>query len=227
MKLRKDEGSEPVNSTEYRSIVGALRYLTHTQPDISFTVGIVSRFMEKPQLKHLQAVKVILRYMKGTMDFGIKYSKEKKETTLLGYTDSDHGNDLNDGRSTSGMAYYVNSNLITRTSQKQRCVALSSCEAEFMAATLATFQGVWLQRMITGITSQKVPPVEMKVDNKSSLDLMKNPVFHGRSKHIDIHFHFICECVENGEIKVSHVCSNEQKADILTKPPGRVKFEEM
>lgn len=198
MKLRKDEGSEPVNSTEYRSIVGALRYLTHTRPDISFAVGIVSRFMEKPQLKHLQVVKVILRYIKGTMDFGIKYSKEKKETTLLGYTDSDHGNDLNDGRSTSGMA-----------------------------ATLATFQGVWLQRMITGITSQKVPPVEMKVDNKSSLDLMKNPVFHGRSKHIDIHFHFICECVENGEIKVSHVCSNEQKADILTKPPGRVKFEEM
>lgn len=96
-----------------------------------------------------------------------------------------------------------------------------------MAATLAACQGVWLRRLITEITGQEVPPVEMKVDNKLSLDLMKNPVFHGRSKHINIRFHFIRECVENGEIKVSHICSNEQKADILTKPLGRLKFEAM
>ena len=125
------------------------------------------------------------------------------------------------------MAYYVNNSLITWASQKQRCVALSSCEAEFMAATLAACQGLWLRRLLKEITGQNVPPVEIKVDNRSSLDLMKNLVFHGRSKHIDIRFHFIRECVENGEISVKFVPSEEQKADILTKPLGRLKFDVM
>ncbi|KAI3518152.1 hypothetical protein L1887_06594 [Cichorium endivia] len=227
LKLRKDEEGELVNPTEYRSIVGALRYLTHTRPDITFAVGIVSRFMEKPTVNHLQAVKGILRYVKGTLEFGLKYSKGKKDVTLTGYSDSDLANDVNDRRSTGGMAYYVNENLISWASQKQRCVALSSCEAEFMAATMAACQGIWLKRLLSEITGQKVPPVQMKIDNKSSLDLMKNPVFHGRSKHIDIRFHFIRECIENGEVTVTHVCSKEQKADILTKALGRLKFEEM
>ena len=96
-----------------------------------------------------------------------------------------------------------------------------------MAATMATYQGIWLRRLLSEITGQKVPHVEMKVDNKSSLDLMKNPVFHGRSKHIDIHFHFIRECIRNGDITVTHVWSKEQNRDILTKPLGKLKFEEM
>ncbi|GKB16092.1 zinc finger, CCHC-type containing protein [Tanacetum coccineum] len=226
LKLLKEEG-ELVNPTEYRSIVGGLRYLTHTRPDISFAVGIVSRFMEKPTVKHLQAVKRILRYVKGTLGYGLKYSKGEKNITLTGYTDSDLANDVNDRKSTGGMVFYVNGNLITWASQKQRCVALSSCEAEFMAATMAACQGIWLRRLLSEITGQNIPPATLLVDNRSSLDLMKNPVFHGRSKHIDIRFHFIRECVENGEITVAHVCGKEQKADILTKPLARVKHEEM
>lgn len=227
LKLRKKEAGELVDPTEYRSIVGALRYLTHTRPDISFAVGIVSRFMEKPMLEHLQAVKCILRYVKGTVNFGLEYTKGKEKVTLTGYSDSDMGNDVNERKSTGGMVFYINNNLITWASQKQRCVALSSCEAEFMAATLAACQGIWLRRLTSEITGQKVPPVKLLVDNKSALELMKNPVFHGRSKHIDIRFHFIRECVENGDIIVTHVDSKEQKADILTKPLGRLKFEEM
>ncbi|KAL7603474.1 hypothetical protein Lser_V15G15914 [Lactuca serriola] len=227
LKLRKNGEGDWVNPTEYRSIVGALRYLTHTRPDITFAVGIVSRYMEKPTSQHLQAVKHILRYIKGTLDFGLRYTKGEENVSLTGYTDSDLANDLDNRRSTGGMAYYVNNSLITWASQKQRCVALSSCEAEFMAATLAACQGIWLRRLLREITGQNVPPVEINVDNRSSLDLMKNPVFHGRSKHIDIRFHFIRECVENGEISVKFVPSEEQKADILTKPLGRLKFEVM
>lgn len=93
--------------------------------------------------------------------------------------------------------------------------------------TKAACQGILWRRLIGEITGQKVPPIALLVDNKSSLDLMKNPVFHGRSKHIDIRFHFIRECVENGEITVTYVWSKEQKADIFTKPLGRLKFEEM
>ena len=152
-------------------------------------------------MNHHQAVKGILRYIKGTLNFGLKYSKGKENVTLNGHTNSDLTNDVNNRRSTGGMTFYMNENLIAWASQKQRCMALSSCEAEFMAATMAACQGIWLRRLLSEITCQKVPPVEMKVDNKSSLDLMKNPVFHGRSKHIDIRFHFIRECIDNGDIQ--------------------------
>ncbi|KAI3522492.1 hypothetical protein L1887_00319 [Cichorium endivia] len=227
LRLSKDEEGELVDPTEYRSIVGALRYLTHTRPDLSFTVGVVSRFMEKPTVKHLQAVKGILRYIKGTLSYGLAYTRGENRVTLTGYSDSDFGNDLNDGKSTGGTAFYMNGNLVTWASQKQRSVALSSCEAEFMAATMAACQGIWLRRLLSEITGQNVPPVTLFVDNRSALDLMKNPVFHGRSKHINIRYHFIRECVENGEIVVSHVCGTKQKADILTKTMARVKHEEM
>ncbi|GJV79164.1 uncharacterized mitochondrial protein-like protein [Tanacetum coccineum] len=183
--------------------------------------------MEKPTEQHLQAVKGILRYVKGTLDHGLLYTRGESKVTITGYSDSDLANDVNDRKSTGGMAFYVNGNLVTWASQKQRVVALSSCEAEFIAATMAACQGIWLRRLLTEITKQRVPPVTLFVDNQSALELMKNPVFHGRSKHIDIRYHFIRECVENGEITVSHVCGKKQKADILTKALARVKHEEM
>lgn len=162
------------------------------------------------------------------MAYGLRYSRGgQQQITLDGYTDSDLANDINDRKSTGGMAFYMNGNLVSWSSQKQRCVALSSCEAEFMAATMTACQGIWLRRLLSDITGQKIPPVAIHVDNRSALDLMKNPVFHGRSKHIDIRFHFIRECVENGEITVTHVDGKEQKADMLTKPLARVKHEEM
>ncbi|KAI3753573.1 hypothetical protein L2E82_25630 [Cichorium intybus] len=207
LKLTKEGEGELVNPTEYRSIVGGLRYLTHTSPDISFAVGVVRRFMEKPTEQHLQAVKGILRYVKGTLDHGLTYTKGESRLNVSGYSDSDLANDVNDRKSTGGMAFYVN--------------------AEFMAATQAACEGIWLRRLLTEITKQKVPPVTLFVDNQSALDLMKNPVFHGRSKHIDIRYHFIRECVENGEMTAYHVCSKEQKADILTKALAKTKHEEM
>ncbi|XP_042754321.1 secreted RxLR effector protein 161-like [Lactuca sativa] len=135
-------------------------------------VGVVSCYMERPTTKHLQAVKGILRYVKGTLDYGLKYSRGRKEVVISRYTDSDLGNDVNDRRSTGGMAFYVNGNMITWASQKQRYVALSSCEAEFMAATLAACQGIWLRRLLREIPGQTVPTVTLLVDNRSSLDLM-------------------------------------------------------
>lgn len=161
--------------------------------------------MERPTSDHLQAVKGILRYVKGTLDYGLVYTKGEKHITIAGYSDSDHAKDVNDRRSTGGMVFYVNGNLVTWSSHKQRCVALSSCEDEFMEATTTACQGIWLRRLLSQITCQNIPPVTMYVDNKSALELMKNPVFHGRSKHIDIRFHFIRECVENGEITVTHI----------------------
>ncbi|XP_074383534.1 secreted RxLR effector protein 161-like [Apium graveolens] len=193
----------------FRSLIGGLRYLVHTRPDISFVVGSISHFMEKPTQLHLNAVKRVLRYVRGTLEYGLRYARGFGNHMLTGFSDSDYASSCGDRRSTSGMVFYLSENLITWISQKQRCVALSTCEAEFMAATAAACQ------------------VNLYIDNKSAIDLAKNPVFHGRSKHIDVRYHFIRECVERGEIVINHISFDKQCADILTKAMATAKFEEM
>ncbi|XP_074342579.1 secreted RxLR effector protein 161-like [Apium graveolens] len=227
LQLDKDEGGRLVDATEYRCIVGSLRYLTHTRPDISYAVGVVSRFMQNPTEKHQQAVKHILRYVKGTVHYGLVYANEKNRNILYGFSDSDLAGDVIDRRSTGGMCFYLNKSLISWASQKQRVVALSSCEAEYMSATTAACQSIWIQGLLEEILGQRLGPVVLHVDNKSAIELMKNPVLHGRSKYIDVRFHFIRECIERGKLVVKYVVTLEQRADILTKALGRVKFEEM
>lgn len=125
------------------------------------------------------------------------------------------------------MCFYLNKSLISWTSQKQRVVALSSCEAEYMAATTAACQSLWLRGLLEEISGQRIGLVVFHVVNKLAIELMKNPVNHGRRKHIDVRFHFIHECIERGKSIVKFVATQEQWADILTKALGRVKFEEM
>ncbi|KAL7619048.1 hypothetical protein Lser_V15G01747 [Lactuca serriola] len=152
LELTKDEDGEPVNATEYRSIVGGLRYLCHTRPDITYSVGIVSRFLERPTKLHHQAMKRILRYVQGTLNLRLFYPQSSRKNEVIAFSDSNHTRNLVDRRSTSGMVFYLNESPVTWSSQKQRCVALSSCETEFMAATMATCQGVWLRCLIQEIT---------------------------------------------------------------------------
>lgn len=197
-QLTKDEGGKRVDATLYRSLVGGLRYLVHTRPDVAFSVGMVSRFMEAPTVLHFNAVKRILRYIKGTLELGLIYSKESGNNILTGFSDSDLAGDVEDRRSTGGMAFYLNDSLIAWVSQKQRVVALSSCEAEFIAATAAACQSIWLRNVLQQVTDEDVGPVVLYIDNKSAIDLAKNPVFHGRSKHIDIRYHFIREYIDRG-----------------------------
>ncbi|KAI3747128.1 hypothetical protein L6452_09575 [Arctium lappa] len=227
LKVTKDEGGEEVDATEYRRMVGCLRYLTHTRPDLSFSVGIASRFMEKPTTLHFHIVKRILRYVKGTLNYGLNYGKGREIEPLVGFSDSDHGGDSVESKSTSGMIFYFGKNAITWQSQKQKTVALSSCEAEFMAATSASCQAIWLANLVKELTGHSVLPVTLYVDNKSAIALMKNPVFHGRSKHINIRFHFIRECFEHGQIVVEHVNLKDQRADVFTKALAQMKYTEM
>ncbi|XP_066316136.1 secreted RxLR effector protein 161-like [Miscanthus floridulus] len=154
--------------------------------------------MEKPTVKHRNAVKQIMRYLKGTLEFGLVYTQTKSEEVLVGYSDSDVGGDLVGRRSTRGMSFYLNEGLVTWNSHKEKTVALSSCEAEFMAATEAAKQALWLRTLLGELTAKKPMKVTLLVDNNSAIALMKNPVFHGCSKHIDIKYHFIRECVERG-----------------------------
>jgi hypothetical protein len=183
--------------------------------------------MEKPTTEHMAAVKHLLRYIAGTRNYGCRYMKDEDGGKLIGYSDSDMAGDIDDRKSTSGVLFTLGRSPVTWQSQKQKVVALSSCEAEYIAATTAACQGVWLSRLLGDLLGKKDDIATIFVDNKSAIQLCKNPVFHDRSKHIETRFHFIRECVENGKIDVEYIGTEDQLADILTKALGRVQFQNL
>jgi hypothetical protein len=225
LKMWKDSTTPEVNATEYRRIIGGLKYLIHTRPDLACSVGFLIRFMERPHEEHLAAVKRVLRYIAGTRGHGLYYTRgDGAPAKLMGYSDADLAGDVDQRKSTSGIAFFLNNSPITWQSSKQKVVALSSCEAEYIAAANAACQGVWLARLL-GDFVDSAP--ELKVDNMSAIALTKNPVFHDRSKHIDVRYHFIRECVEKNRVSVEHISTEAQLVDILTKALGRVRFQEL
>ena len=138
LKLSRDSDSPRVDATEYRSLVGSLRYLVNTRPDLAFSVGYVSRFMEEPHEDHLAAVKHILRYIAGTRDWGLKYVRKKgDQPALIGFSDSDLAGDIDSRKSTTGIIFFLGESPISWQSAKQKVVALSSCESEYIAAITA------------------------------------------------------------------------------------------
>lgn len=184
--------------------------------------------MQNPKTSHRAAMKHCLRYLQGSTTLGLIFSRSAPNILrLIGYSDSSHNVDEDDGRSTASHIFYFGDSLITWCSGKQETVALSSCEAEFMVGTEAARQAIWLEELLSEVTEQPIEKVIIRIDNQSAIALTRNPVFHGRSKHIHLKFHFIKECVEKREIGVEHVASNKQKADILTKALGNIKFVEM
>nr|GEX03699.1 ribonuclease H-like domain, reverse transcriptase, RNA-dependent DNA polymerase [Tanacetum cinerariifolium] len=209
-RLTKITKETMVNSTEYRSLIGCLRYLLHTRPDLSYSVGLLSRFMQEPREQHMKAIRQVLCYVKGTKDYGISY-KHNGGNKIHGYSDSSYGVDTQEEKGTTGIIFYYGESPINWSTQKQATVALSSCESEFIVATAAATQALWLKRLLSKLTHSQEEKVMMQVDNKSAISLMKNPVFHGRSKHIDTKYHFIRECVETEDIQVEFVNGEYQK----------------
>lgn len=133
-----------------------------------------------------------MRYVKGTLDFGCYYKKKDGEVLRLeGYSDSDMVGDIDDRKSTTVVIFYLGSSLISWLSQKQKVVALSSCEAEYIAAAAVACQGIWLDRLVGDVLNRDLGGVILNIDNKSAISLCKNPVHHDRSKHIDTRFHYI------------------------------------
>ncbi|KAM3316432.1 hypothetical protein ACQJBY_034506 [Aegilops geniculata] len=225
LKVVKNTG-EAVDATRYRSIIGSLRYLVNTRPDIAYAVGVASRFMETPGKQHWAIIRQILRYVRGTLNYGCTY-KAGEGTVLTGFSDSDHAGDLTDRKSTTCLVFFMGPSIITWSSQKQKIVALSSCEAEYIAAATAATQAVWLRGLVSEMLGAERQKVQLKIDNKSAIELSKNPVHHERSKHIDLRYHYIRECVEERKVEVEHVRTEDQLADILTKSLGRAKFMEL
>ena len=226
VKFTQEERGSKVNPTLYRSLISSLRYLTHTRPDILFAVGILSRHMENPTQEHYTGVKRVLRYLKGTENYGLFYKKGDLRGELIGYSDSNFAGDSNDRKSTSGHIF-LGGMAVSWSSQKQSIVALSSCEAEYIAATSATCQAVWMSRLLGELMRNEVMKATLLVDNQSAITLSKNPVHHNRAKLIDTRYHFVRQCVEDKKIEIEFVRSEDQLADIFTKALGKMKFLEM
>jgi hypothetical protein len=214
IKLLPGKPELVLNATRYMSIVGSLRYLVNSRPDLSFSVGMVSRFMEAPNSEHWATIKRIIRYVAGTTELGCKFVKGNN-SELLGYTESDHAGDLVKRKSTTGVVFFLGDNIVTWSSQKQRVVSLSSCESEYIAAATGACQGVWLSRLLADLNQTEVKRFRLLIDSKSAEELSRNPVYHERTKHIDT------------RVELEHVSTDNQLADILTKPLGRIRFAEM
>ncbi|XP_066316822.1 secreted RxLR effector protein 161-like [Miscanthus floridulus] len=199
LKLTKTSTAAMVDATLYLSIVGGLRYLVHTRPDIVFAVGYVSRFMEDPREDHWAVVKRLLRYVKGAVDYGIVFPKTSgSRLQLTVFNDAYMAGDIDGWRSTSGVLIFLGSAPISWLSLKQKVMALSTCEAEYMAAATAMCQAVWLRRLLGELTGVEAHPPTLMVDNQPAIALAKNLILHDRSKHIDVKFHFLRDYVDGG-----------------------------
>jgi hypothetical protein len=218
-KLVKDENGKASDSTAYKQMVGCLMYLLATRPDLAFSVCLVARYMERPTEMHVAAVKRILRYLKGSLSFGIWYKNGNgDDLQLIGWTDSDYAGDSDDRKSTSGYVFKLDSGAISWSSKKQPIVTLSTTEAEFVAAASSACQAVWLRNILSHLGCNQGVGSVILCDNSSSIKLSKNPVMHGRCKHIDVRYHFLRDLTKDNVIELKHCSSQEQLADVLTKP---------
>lgn len=207
----------------YCSAVGSIMYaMVGTRPDLAHGIGVVSRYMSKLGNLHWEAVKWLLRYIKGTQDLHLVFTKAEK-LEIQGFCDSDFGGDLDMKRSTSGYVFTVGDNVVSWKSSLQPVVALSTTEAEFIALTEAVKESIWLKGLLEDFGFSH-GAVKVWCDSQSAICLSKNNAYHERTKHVARKFHFIRDIVENGEVDVQKVHTSRNPADILTKVVSVSKF---
>uniref|UniRef100_A0A2N9EKF8 Reverse transcriptase Ty1/copia-type domain-containing protein n=1 Tax=Fagus sylvatica TaxID=28930 RepID=A0A2N9EKF8_FAGSY len=208
--------------TPYRSLVGALQYATFTRPDIAFAVNRVCQFMHQPSTIHFAAAKRILRFLKGTLDKGILF--QPGPLALTAFTDADWAGDTSDRRSTSGVVVFLGNNPITWLSKKQHTVSRSSTEAEYRSLATGAAELAWLRQVLCDLKLYLPSAPLIWCDNTSALALASNPVFHGRTKHIEVDYHFVRERVVRGDLSLQFISTHDQLADIFTKALPSTRF---
>ena len=222
-KLEIDESGESFDQKTYRGMIGSLLYLTATRPDIMFSVGLCARFQSDPKISHLKAVKRILRYLNGTTNLGLWYPKSEN-FELTAYADADFAGCKLDRKSTSGSCQFLGHALVSWSSKKQNSVALSTTEAEYIAASACCAQVVWMKNTLEDY-KVNLKDIPIKCDNTSAICLTKNPIQHSRTKHIDIRHHFIRDHVTNHDVTIEFIDTKHQLADIFTKPLSEEQFD--
>ena len=206
----------------YSNLIGSLLYISVcTRPDIAQAVGALARYMSNPMEEHWEAARGVVRYLASTSDYGICFGP--KTTGLYGYTDSDHAGDIDTRRSTTGYVYMFNGGAISWSSRLQQTVAASTTEAEYMAASAATKEALWLSKLFSDLGFD-TKPVLIYCDNQATISLIRNPVTSARSKHIDIIYHFARERALRNEVRFVYCITNNNLADIFTKALPDIKF---
>jgi transposase InsO family protein len=216
LKLMPDEGDFVDDPDTYRRLVGKLIYLTITRPDISYAVSIVSQFMTNPRVPHMNAVIRILKYLKNAPGRGLFY-RSSGHLRIEGYTDADWAGSPSDRKSTTGYCTFIGGNLVTWRSKKQSVVARSSAEAEYRAMAHTTCELTWLRTVLQEFGLLTQGPTPLYCDNQAAIHIASNPVFHERTKHIEVDCHFVRSKVESKDIITPFVPSGSQLADIFTK----------
>ena len=211
-----------VDQKVYRSMIGSLLYLCASRPDIMLSVCMCARFQAAPKECHLVAVKIILRYLIHTPTLGLWYPKGSS-FDLLGYSDSYYAGCKVDRKSTTGTCQFLGRSLVSWSSKKQNSVALSTAEAEYVAAGACCAQLLWMKRTLSdyGCEFSKIP---LLCDNESAIKLANNPVQYSQTKHIDIRYHFLRDHETKGDIAIRHVRTDKQLADIFIKPLDETRF---
>uniref|UniRef100_A0A2N9F269 Reverse transcriptase Ty1/copia-type domain-containing protein n=1 Tax=Fagus sylvatica TaxID=28930 RepID=A0A2N9F269_FAGSY len=220
--LRRDDPIL-VDATNYHSIVGALQYITLTRPDLTHAINLVCQFMHQPGASHFQAVKRILRYLQGTLDYGLRLLSQSS-LSLYGFSDADWAGCLDTRRSTTGYCIYLGANCISWASKKQPTVSRSSAEAEYRSMSTTTAELTWLMYLLRDIGIRLPAPPVLFCDNTSALHLTVNPVFHARTKHIELDVHFVREKVAAGDLVTRFVPTHLQIADVFTKALSKDSF---
>ena len=213
---------------KYQSIVGSLNWLMlGTRPDIAFTVSMLSKFLSAPSSEHLAAATYTLRYLRNTSDLAIQYDTERhveRPTDLqtsdlrpIGFTDSDFAGDQDDRKSTSGYVFTLGNGAISWRARKQPLVAFSTVEAEYIGASDAAKEAIWISSLFTRLLGLDAYPQEIFADNQGAIQLAKNPKFHERTKHIGVRYHFVRDACERNVIRTTYLPTSEMTADIMTK----------
>jgi histone deacetylase 1/2 len=217
-KLSAFEGNllGPRDATNYRSILGALQYLTLTRPDLSFPVNKVCQYLHAPTDVHWSAVKRILRYVKSNTKIGLKISK-CASMLISGFSDADWAGSIDDRRFTGGFAIFLGSNLVSWSARKQPTVSRSSTEAEYKAVANATAEIMWIQTLLKEIGIHAPKAGRLWCDNLGAKYLSSNPVFHARTKHIEVDYHFVRERVMKNLLQIDFISTGDQIADGFTK----------
>uniref|UniRef100_A0A2N9IUP8 CCHC-type domain-containing protein n=1 Tax=Fagus sylvatica TaxID=28930 RepID=A0A2N9IUP8_FAGSY len=222
---KNEEEIENMSKVPYASAVGCLMYaMVCTRPDLAHAVSTVSRYMANPGREHWNAVKWIFRYLKGTAEHEILFSRQPGTNSVVGYVDADYAGEVDDRRSTTGYMFTLSGGPICWKSTLQSIVAMSTTEAEYMAVAEAAKEALWLKGLVKELGLNQ-GGVQMHCDSQSAIYLAKNQVYHARTKHIDVRFHKIRELIVTGDIVLEKVHTSENAADMLTKPVTTAKFK--
>lgn len=218
--------TETIDPTTYRNLVGHLTYaMTGMRPDIAFAISTLGRFSSQPTKQHHNLTRTTLCYLARTINTEIIYKRGGESLRLEGYVDSSYGSDKLDRRSVTGYVFLLNGSPISWASKRQSTIALSTTEAEYYAAVHASREAVWLRRLLEDLGYPQSEPTILHEDSQGCIAMTKNPVFHARTKHIDIQCHWIREKVKDREVELKYMDTNQQAADMLTKAVDKSKFD--